>query len=85
MFLPGLVGSGALWLRGCHQVQSVYDAGEWLALEGEPGVGKLAVVRAVHQHDSPGAHFAVVDAAAAGGRAGSPTSAASCSPARARW
>ena len=36
MFLPGLVGSGALWLRGCHQVQSVHDAGEWLALEGEP-------------------------------------------------
>lgn len=68
MFLPGLVGSGALWLRGCHQVQSVYDAGEWLALEGEPGVGKLAVVRAVHQHRHPGVHFAVVDAAAAGDR-----------------
>jgi transcriptional regulator of acetoin/glycerol metabolism len=68
MFLPGLVGSGALWLRGCHQVQSVYNAGEWLALEGEPGVGKLAVVRAVHQHHSPGVHFAVIDAAAAGER-----------------
>jgi transcriptional regulator of acetoin/glycerol metabolism len=65
MFLPGLVGSGALWLRGCHQVQSVYAAGEWLALEGEAGVGKLAVVRAVHQRHNPGAHFAVLDAAAA--------------------
>ena len=68
MFLPGLVGSGALWLRGCHQVQSVYDAGEWLALEGEAGVGKLAVLRAVHQRHNPGAHFAVIDAAAAGER-----------------
>jgi transcriptional regulator of acetoin/glycerol metabolism len=68
MFLPGLVGSGALWLRGCHQVQSVYDTGEWLALEGEPGVGKLAVVRAVHQHRNPGVHFAVLDASAAGQR-----------------
>lgn len=68
MFLPGLIGSGALWLRSCHQVQSGYDAGEWLALEGEPGVGKLAVVRAVHQHRNPGAHFAVLDAAAAGER-----------------
>jgi sigma-54 dependent transcriptional regulator, acetoin dehydrogenase operon transcriptional activator AcoR len=68
MFLPGLVGSGALWLRACHQVQSVYDAGEWLALEGEPGVGKLAVVRAVHQHRSPAAHFAVLDAGDAGQR-----------------
>ena len=68
MFLPGLVGVGALWLRGCHQVQSVYNAGEWLALEGEAGVGKLAVLRAVHQHHDPGVHFAVIDAAAAGGR-----------------
>jgi transcriptional regulator of acetoin/glycerol metabolism len=68
MFPPGLVGSGGLWLRGCHQVKSIYAAGEWLALEGEAGVGKLAVIRAIHQHDSPGAHFGVVDAAA-GGRA----------------
>jgi transcriptional regulator of acetoin/glycerol metabolism len=65
-FLPGLVGSGGLWLRGCHQVRSVYSAGEWLTLEGEAGVGKLAVIRAVHQHDSPGSHFSVIDAAAAG-------------------
>ncbi|MBM2615836.1 GAF domain-containing protein [Actinoplanes sp. LDG1-06] len=66
MFLPGLVGSGGLWLRGCHQVKSAYAAGEWLALEGEAGVGKLAVVRAIHQHDNPAAHFAVVDAASPG-------------------
>jgi sigma-54 dependent transcriptional regulator, acetoin dehydrogenase operon transcriptional activator AcoR len=66
VFLPGLVGSGGLWLRGCHQVRSVYSAGEWLTLEGEAGVGKLAVIRAIHQHDSPGAHFAVIDAAAGG-------------------
>ncbi|MFF5083399.1 sigma-54-dependent Fis family transcriptional regulator [Actinoplanes sp. NPDC000266] len=62
-FLPNLVGSGGLWLRGCHQVRAAYAAGEWLALEGEAGVGKLALVRAIHQ---PGAHFAVVDAAATG-------------------
>ena len=65
-FLPGLVGSGGLWLRGCHQVRSVHAAGEWLALEGEAGVGKLAVIRAVHQHERPAAHFAVVDAASPG-------------------
>ena len=47
--LPGLVGSGPLWLRGCHQVEVVYDSGEWLALAGEPGTGKLALLRAVHQ------------------------------------
>jgi sigma-54 dependent transcriptional regulator, acetoin dehydrogenase operon transcriptional activator AcoR len=63
MVLPTLVGSGPLWLRGCHQVESVYDSGEWLALEGEPGVGKLAVVRAVHQRRNPAGRFHVLDAA----------------------
>jgi sigma-54 dependent transcriptional regulator, acetoin dehydrogenase operon transcriptional activator AcoR len=63
MILPSLVGSGPLWLRGCHQVEAVYDSGEWLALEGEPGVGKLAVVRAVHQRRNPAGRFRVLDAA----------------------
>jgi sigma-54 dependent transcriptional regulator, acetoin dehydrogenase operon transcriptional activator AcoR len=63
MVLPSLVGSGPLWLRGCHQVEAVYDSGEWLALEGEPGVGKLAVVRAVHQRRNPAGRFHVLDAA----------------------
>jgi sigma-54 dependent transcriptional regulator, acetoin dehydrogenase operon transcriptional activator AcoR len=63
MVLPGLVGSGPLWLRGCHQVEEVYESGEWLALEGEPGVGKLAVLRAVHQRRNPAGRFHVLDAA----------------------
>jgi len=58
----GLVGSGALWLRGVHQVEKVYDSGEWLAVEGEPGVGKLAVIRAVHQRRTPTAHFRMIEA-----------------------
>jgi transcriptional regulator of acetoin/glycerol metabolism len=66
MFLPGLVGSGPLWLRGCHRVDAAYDAGEWLALEGEPGVGKLALVRAVHHKRNPAGPFHVLDAAEAG-------------------
>ena len=63
MFLPGLVGSGPLWLRACQQVDAVYTAGEWLALEGEPGVGKLALLRAVHQRRDPAGRFHVLDAA----------------------
>jgi sigma-54 dependent transcriptional regulator, acetoin dehydrogenase operon transcriptional activator AcoR len=63
MFLPGLVGSGALWLRSCLQVQQACEAGEWLALEGEPGVGKLALARAVYQRRNPAGHFGVLDAA----------------------
>jgi transcriptional regulator of acetoin/glycerol metabolism len=66
MVLPGLVGSGALWLRSCQQVQEAYEADEWLVLEGEAGVGKLALARAVHQRRSPAGRIDVLDAADAG-------------------
>jgi sigma-54 dependent transcriptional regulator, acetoin dehydrogenase operon transcriptional activator AcoR len=66
MLLPGLVGSGALWLRSSQQVQESYEAGDWLALEGEPGVGKLALARAVHQRRNPARRFDVLDAPEAG-------------------
>jgi transcriptional regulator of acetoin/glycerol metabolism len=65
MFLPGVVGAAPLWLRGCHEVDSVYGSGEWLALEGESGVGKLALVRGVHQRRTPAGRFHVLDAVAA--------------------
>jgi sigma-54 dependent transcriptional regulator, acetoin dehydrogenase operon transcriptional activator AcoR len=63
MFLPGLVGSGPLWLRACHQVDAACAASEWLALQGEPGVGKLAVLRATHQRRHPAGRLRVLDAA----------------------
>jgi sigma-54 dependent transcriptional regulator, acetoin dehydrogenase operon transcriptional activator AcoR len=65
MYLPGLVGSGPLWLRGCSQVEAAYASGEWLALGGEPGTGKVAVLRAVHQRRNPAGWFHVMDAAEA--------------------
>ena len=63
MLLPGLLGSGALWRRACDEVENAYRAGEWVALAGEPGVGKLAILRAVHQRRKPGERFTVLDAA----------------------
>jgi sigma-54 dependent transcriptional regulator, acetoin dehydrogenase operon transcriptional activator AcoR len=63
MHLPGLVGSGTLWLRGCSQVEAACGSSEWLALSSEPGAGKLAVLRAVHQRRDPAGHFHVLDAA----------------------
>jgi sigma-54 dependent transcriptional regulator, acetoin dehydrogenase operon transcriptional activator AcoR len=66
MYLPGLVGSGVLWLRACREAEALYDSSEWLTLEGEPGVGKLALVRAVHQRRNPAAPFHVLDAEPAG-------------------
>ena len=63
MSLPGLVGTGAAWRRACRAADASYERGEWLALEGEPGVGKLALVRAVHQRRNPAARCHVLDAA----------------------
>jgi sigma-54 dependent transcriptional regulator, acetoin dehydrogenase operon transcriptional activator AcoR len=63
MALPGLVGSGAAWRRACRHAEASYERGEWLALEGERGVGKLALVRAVQQRRSPAAPCHVLDAA----------------------
>jgi sigma-54 dependent transcriptional regulator, acetoin dehydrogenase operon transcriptional activator AcoR len=63
--LPGLVGSGPLWLRGCDQVDAAYSAGQWLALEGESGAGKLALLRAVHRRRNPAGTLHVLDAAEA--------------------
>jgi transcriptional regulator of acetoin/glycerol metabolism len=62
MLLPGLVGSGALWRRACDEVENVCLSGEWLAVAGEPGIGKLAILRAVHQRRNPGGRFNVLDA-----------------------
>jgi transcriptional regulator of acetoin/glycerol metabolism len=65
-FGPALVGSGPLWLRGCRQVETARVSGEWLSLEGEPGAGKLALLRAVCRRRSPAGAFHVLDAADAG-------------------
>jgi transcriptional regulator of acetoin/glycerol metabolism len=62
---PGLVGSAPLWLRGCGQVDAAYCGGEWLALEGEPGAGKLALLEAVHRRRDPAGALHVLDAAEA--------------------
>src|SRR5271165_2284774 len=66
MYLPGLVGSGVLWLRACREAEALYDSSDWLTLEGEPGVGKLALARAVHQRRNPAASFHVLDAESEG-------------------
>jgi len=68
MLLPGLVGTGSLWRRACAEVESILRVGSWLVLEGEPGVGKLAVLRAVHQRAHAAGRFSVVDGAEATGR-----------------
>ena len=63
--LPGLVGASPLWLRACDEVERAYRSGEWIAVEGEPGVGKAAVLRAVQLRRQPVGRFAAMDAAEA--------------------
>ncbi len=60
--LPSLVGSGPPWLHACHEVERVFRSGDWLAVEGEPGVGKLAVLRAVQLRRQPVGRFELLDA-----------------------
>ncbi len=63
MLLPGLVGDAPLWQRACQQVEAAFNANEWLAVAGEPGVGKLALLRAVQLRRNPARRFAEFDAA----------------------
>ena len=60
--LPSLVGSGPAWLHACEEVERVFRSGEWLAVEGEPGVGKLAVLRAVQLRRQPVGRFELLEA-----------------------
>ncbi|HEY5785155.1 MAG TPA: helix-turn-helix domain-containing protein [Microlunatus sp.] len=61
--LPGLVGSGPPWLKACEEVERAFRSGQWLAVAGEPGVGKLAVLSAVQLRRQPVGRLLVVDAA----------------------
>ncbi|MGW3997796.1 sigma-54-dependent Fis family transcriptional regulator [Amycolatopsis sp. NPDC004772] len=65
MYLPGVVGSAPLWLRCGHDLDSGHQRGEWVALEGEPGTGKLTLAKGLHQRHHPAARLLTVDAAAA--------------------
>ncbi|WP_410565191.1 sigma-54-dependent Fis family transcriptional regulator [Amycolatopsis sp. cmx-4-61] len=63
MYLPGVVGSAPLWLRCGHDLDRGHQRGEWVALEGEPGTGKLTLAKGLHQRHHPAARLLTVDAA----------------------
>ena len=62
MLLPGLVGDAPLWRR---QVEAAHESRTWLVLEGEAGVGKVSLLRAVHSRRQPAGRSTVLDAATA--------------------
>lgn len=59
--LPGIAGSSASWQKCCRELQRHYRANDWVLLEGEPGVGKNALARAVHYHHDPAMQLHVLD------------------------
>ena len=61
--LPGLVGSDPIWLRACREVEAASQSGQWLALSGERGVGKLALLQALQLRHHPIRRIEVLDAA----------------------
>jgi transcriptional regulator of acetoin/glycerol metabolism len=63
--MPGLAGTSATWQRVCQAVDNSRRDGSWVVLEGEAGVGKLALLRAASQLRDSSGHFRVMDAAEA--------------------
>ena len=59
--LPGVVGSSPSWQQACRTVRDSRRRGEWLVLEGEPGVGELSLLQGAHQAADPRARFRVFD------------------------
>ena len=60
--LSFVVGSGPAWRTCCQTVDRHLQAGEWLALEGEPGSGRETVARAAHESRTPAGRLRVLRA-----------------------
>jgi sigma-54 dependent transcriptional regulator, acetoin dehydrogenase operon transcriptional activator AcoR len=61
--LPGLAGRSPVWLEARQGAIAACQRRAPLLLQGEPGVGKLALARAVHQRFFPAERLRVLDAA----------------------
>ncbi|MDO9377740.1 MAG: helix-turn-helix domain-containing protein [Nocardioidaceae bacterium] len=66
MVLPGLVGTGAMWVRACDEVAATARSREWVVLQGERGCGKESLARGAHRRVAPERRWSVVDGADAG-------------------
>jgi len=64
--LPGLAELGAAWTRCTQQAIACYQAGDWVAVRGEAGVGKLALLHSTHRQRNPAGRWRVFDPPAAG-------------------
>jgi transcriptional regulator of acetoin/glycerol metabolism len=60
--LPGMTGASALWRHTTHEVLEACGRSEWLVAEGEPGAGKMTLLRAVHDYSSSRRRLTILDA-----------------------
>ncbi|WP_228387785.1 MULTISPECIES: sigma-54-dependent Fis family transcriptional regulator [unclassified Nocardioides] len=60
--LPGVAGTGLAWRHVCREVLDAVTRSEWVVLEGESGVGKLALLTATHDYAARQRHLSVIDA-----------------------
>lgn len=63
---PSIAGTSPLWRHTVHSVVEACRRQDWLVVDGEPGVGKTALIRAAHQL-VPNRRLAVLDAGELGG------------------
>jgi sigma-54 dependent transcriptional regulator, acetoin dehydrogenase operon transcriptional activator AcoR len=61
--IPGTTGASGVWQHVTQEMLDARKRSEWLIADGEAGAGKLSLLRAVHQHVSPGRRLAVLDPA----------------------
>lgn len=59
--LPGVVGVSPSWQQACRAVRDSRRRGEWLVLEGEPGVGKTTLLQGAHHAADPRARIRLLD------------------------
>jgi transcriptional regulator of acetoin/glycerol metabolism len=64
--LAGLAGTSAGWRRVSQEVLDAVSRPEWVVVQGETGVGKLALITAAHQAADRERRLAVVDASCEG-------------------
>jgi transcriptional regulator of acetoin/glycerol metabolism len=64
--LPGLAGQSAAWMEAVNQVETHSRKRSWVLLAGESGVGKFALIEAVHRRWYPARRLTMLDALAWG-------------------
>ncbi|MGW7686922.1 sigma-54-dependent Fis family transcriptional regulator [Kribbella sp. NPDC054772] len=64
--IPGTTGTSAVWQHVVQELLNACGRSEWLIAEGEPGAGKLSLLRAVRRHVAPERRLAVLDPAVTG-------------------